>query len=597
MANETEDNKSNSSSNKLIKILVFVFAAVILLLGVIIYHLLYTNQEKKGINQKPLRAIIGIDVGSTKSCYGIILEPFDYSEEIIGKSIQSQIIIHKDSKYGLFIGERAETEFMNNPKNPNNLYFTMFKRNLDPKINRNLVASDYPGDEMELEIILKEFLRILKQEEIENNQAFSNLDIIHEIKYIIALPPLWDIKGKKLMENAAKRIGMVNLEVVLEPEAASLAIFNEDNPKIKNLTFPGSKFLIVDAGGYTVDFSANKILENNNLEQLMIPSSIVNGSSLLNDKIFELVKKVIGEEKVKKTDYSYIKKILNRIEVIKKEINEITDKSDDPKNIALDVSELNLTCGTTGYIFSRSIKECDFEIDGKNLTLSNGKIFIPKKYIYDMILDVSKNIIHYVNSILAKIGSVDLIIFTGGFSQNVIFRNTIKKYTESVADVIFMNKPQESVMKGAALFGLSPTQISRRIVPISIWIESYEIKQETDTTCEEEYFDEQKNQTRCQKYIQFVKRKQSVETNQNITYTIHPFNERIIIYYNYENEITEENRHELGIIDIPYSELPLNNRNLKMHMKFSNYINVTIIDEDENQESSVLLSYPVNKFI
>ena len=77
------------------------------------------------------------------------------------------------------------------------------------------------------------------------------------------------------MADQAKKAGMVNIEIVLEPEAASLAIFNEDNPIIEKFKKINKTFLIVDAGGYTVDFSANKILENNNLEQLIIPTSIV----------------------------------------------------------------------------------------------------------------------------------------------------------------------------------------------------------------------------------------------------------------------------------------------------------------------------------
>ena len=34
------------------------------------------------------------------------------------------------------------------------------------------------------------------------------------------------------MQEQAKNAGMVNLDVVLEPEAASLAIFYEDSPTI-----------------------------------------------------------------------------------------------------------------------------------------------------------------------------------------------------------------------------------------------------------------------------------------------------------------------------------------------------------------------------
>ena len=116
-----------------------------------------------------------------------------------------------------------------------------------------------------------------------------------------------------------------------------------------------------------------------------------------------------------------------------------------------------------------------------------------------------------------------------------------------------------------------------------------------ENACENEFIDENK-ETRCQTYIKFATERESIKINETKEFSIHPLNERIIIYYNYEDEITNENKLELGYIDSPLSELPLINRNLKVTMKFSNYINVTIIDETENKENSVLLSYPINKF-
>ena len=74
----------------------------------------------------------------------------------------------------------------------------------------------------------------------------------------------------------------------------------------------------MDAGGYTVDFSANKILENNTLEQLIVPISIVKGSSILNDKIFDFVKMSLGEDKINNADFTIRKRILNDIEDQKK---------------------------------------------------------------------------------------------------------------------------------------------------------------------------------------------------------------------------------------------------------------------------------------
>ena len=233
-------------------------------------------------------SIVGIDFGSTSSGYSIILDPHYDSKSIdINEIVSSQIIIHKLSQDGLFIGEDTSKYFNNNP---DYLYFTLFKRYLNPKNHKHMVFSDFPGDKIELYIVLKEFLRKLKQKIEENNKRIESYKIT-EIKWIITVPPLWDIKGKKLMEMAAKKVGMINLDILLEPEATSIAIFNEDNQNIKKYIHPGKKFLIVDAGGYTVDFSANKILEDNNLEQLMIPISIVNGSSIFNDKKFQIVEK------------------------------------------------------------------------------------------------------------------------------------------------------------------------------------------------------------------------------------------------------------------------------------------------------------------
>ena len=571
----------------------FIFLLISIIIGLVIkLYPFSSNDEKKDEHQ--IKAIIGIDIGSTTSGFNMIVKPYENPTVVESDLVESQIIINKHSKDGLFIGSDAYNNFKGEPNNKNNLYFTLFKRNLDPKINKNMVASDYPGDEIEIEIIIKEFLRKLKQK-IEDNNDFINNANVSDIKWIITVPPLWDLKGKKLMQDAAKKAGMVNLEIVLEPEAASLAIFNEENPKIKKYIQPGKKFLIVDAGGYTVDFSANKILENNNLEQLMIPTSIVKGSSMLNEKIFELVKKFIGEEKINKTDYSIIKDMLIKIEEIKKQVNNNTASS-----FGLNIAYFNITCPNQkkGWFNSKQ-KECEKEIDGIKLSYSDKMLFIPREFIYNITLETSKTIINHVNFVLSKIGEVDLIIYTGGFSNNELFQKIIEKYKEgNRAKTFFLKDPQKTVQKGAALFGLNSTQIIQRIIPISIWIESYEKKNENSTeenACENEFIDENK-ETRCQTYIKFATERESIKINETKEFSIHPLNERIIIYYNYEDEITNENKLELGYIDSPLSELPLINRNLKVTMKFSNYINVTIIDETENKENSVLLSYPINKF-
>ena len=68
------------------------------------------------------------------------------------------------------------------------------------------------------------------------------------------------------MRELAIKAEMNDVEIALEPEVASLAIFHDKNID-KDLFKPQNTFLIVDMGGLTVDFTAMKILdENHNLE-------------------------------------------------------------------------------------------------------------------------------------------------------------------------------------------------------------------------------------------------------------------------------------------------------------------------------------------
>ena len=57
-------------------------------------------------------------------------------------------------------------------------------------------------------------------------------------------------------------------------------------------------------------------------------------------------------------------------------------------------------------------------------------LFIPREFIYNITLETSKTIINHVNFVLSKIGEVDLIIYTGGFSNNELFQKIIEKYKE-----------------------------------------------------------------------------------------------------------------------------------------------------------------------
>jgi molecular chaperone DnaK (HSP70) len=212
-------------------------------------------------------------------------------------------------------------------------------------------ASIPVGKQLENDIVITEYLRLLK-DYIINNEEKINYTNIKDVKWVLTVPPLWDDNSKNKMKELAMKADMSNVEIALEPEVDSLAIFYDKNIK-KEILKQGTSFLMVDMGGYTVDFTAMKILdENKNLEQLLQPVSFAFGSNLINEKIIEIIEKAYSKEKlekVKKTNYKLWEKTLDEIEEKKKQIN-----NNEAKNFRININ-FNEGKSMVGSIFAHLI--------------------------------------------------------------------------------------------------------------------------------------------------------------------------------------------------------------------------------------------------
>jgi molecular chaperone DnaK (HSP70) len=107
------------------------------------------------------------------------------------------------------------------------------------------------------------------------------------------VPAIWEDKAKSFMREAAILAGLVktddpeNLLLVLEPEAASrFCQFRFEASTDSFKMPPGTQYMIVDAGGGTVDITAHRILSDGNLAEL-IPASGGNWGGNEVNKLFE----------------------------------------------------------------------------------------------------------------------------------------------------------------------------------------------------------------------------------------------------------------------------------------------------------------------
>ena len=227
--NSNENKNSNCTCNWIL------FSLLIIIIAVLSPFIIkfFNKIEKK-------MTIIGIDFGSTFSGYSILLNgQIDFYDDKLNEMISSEMIMDEYSKKALFIGNEAHNFPKNKIEPQEKLYFSQFKRNLEPKNQYDYkyylksIESNIPKNKtVKLENVIKEYLELLR-EHIQKERRMKDISI-KNIKWIITVPPLWDEKGKKFMEEMAIKAGMINAEIALEPEAASLAIFHDKNIK-KNI--------------------------------------------------------------------------------------------------------------------------------------------------------------------------------------------------------------------------------------------------------------------------------------------------------------------------------------------------------------------------
>ena len=121
---------------------------------------------------------------------------------------------------------------------------------------------------------------------------------------------------------------MIDSEIILQQEAASLSILYDENIDKKHLS-KNKAYIVVNAGFSSVDICVNKIIDDKkNIKQLIQPMSFRYGSNTINEKIINVIESVYDKKKideVRKKNYDDWQKTLDDIELKKNEINETTN--------------------------------------------------------------------------------------------------------------------------------------------------------------------------------------------------------------------------------------------------------------------------------
>ena len=143
------------------------------------------------------------------------------------------------------------------------------------------------------DVALEYLRKVEEDEDININTA--------NIEWIITIPVIWSHKAVKKMREWIKAAQLIQddnqCRIEYEPDCAALAIYHKLIKDDTNNFHDGDTYILVDAGGGTVDITCYKIyLSKCEVEEIASPTGGILGGCYIDDKYIELLENIFSKE-------------------------------------------------------------------------------------------------------------------------------------------------------------------------------------------------------------------------------------------------------------------------------------------------------------
>lgn len=596
-----------------------------------------SDSENTDMDVDPeFEVVAAIDFGTTYSGYAYSMTD-DYKKDklnissatwksatMISPKTPTSVLLDSDKALVAF-GYDAESEYtLLAEKNEHEdfYYFRRFKMELfneirDSKLTLKTTIRDINNKRLPAIDVFAHAIGYLQKHLLDhlNNRG---MEIIHQhkIHWVLTIPAIWDDPAKQFMREAAKRanIPSENLTMALEPEAASiyckhLSLEQGQDQKGFSVFQEGSRYLVLDAGGGTVDITIHEIQKDGRIRELELASGGPWGGTYVDKAFYKVLSEILGSkefETYKREHALDVMEIYREFELQKRFLESECEQGEQKtpsRNITIKMPvTLKNYCK---QIHHKDIQVVTSEAScGEGLTWNLDKLRISSKRLSDMFSEVCDDIVKHITKLLesSKVKGTKTILMVGGFSESQFLEGKIRSSFPDM-DVVVPKEAGLAVLKGAVLFGHEPNEISVRVARLTYGV----------CTCEE--FDKVKelhprtkpklmnNKYYCEnifsKHVQKGDVLEKEETQEGRPYVpLHPGQKSIIfnIYTSTEDNpkfIDDDGCKYLGTLEVDLSKLNYGSRK-SVRVKFifgGTEIKVVGKIEDTNEEVEVNFNF------
>jgi hypothetical protein len=283
-----------------------------------------------------------------------------------------------------------------------------------------------------------------------------------EILWCLTVPAIWTDADKAYMRSAAVLAGLVSeseadrerLLPVLEPEAAALHC----QEKAKVDLPAGTRFVVVDCGGGTIDITAHVIGSNGDLSELTPGTGGPYGSTYVDGAFLDYVRELWGPECF---DWLHTEHPVEFLELL----------------ASWERAKCSYEPGTTrGGVFlplsfkvGSAIEDRFPHVLERMAELQDGYddvIVLSGERMEGLLRHVLDGLAAKVEELFSRLGArgCDYLFLVGGFSRSPSLQRLIReRFGPRVSrEILLPPDPGSAIVEGAVSFGLDPTRIRGR---------------------------------------------------------------------------------------------------------------------------------------
>ncbi|XP_052284848.1 heat shock 70 kDa protein 12A-like isoform X2 [Dreissena polymorpha] len=405
------------------------------------------------------------------------------ADQFMSNKAPTCVLIRSDGKTVDAFGYEAEDKYAKlSQKNEHKdwYYFKHFKMKLfeSEGLKTNDMLEDATGKPLSALTVFSLTIKYLHDDlykTLENGTGGSIFKA--DINWVLTVPAIWSDMAKQFMRRAAREAGIEtgHLTIALEPEVAS--IFCRHSKMMRTATsssvdismFPsGTRYLVCDAGGGTVDITVHEITSDMRLKEIEKASGGAWGGTQVNLEFERLIDTIAGCSVVNALKEEFMDDYLDLMATFELKKREFKDSSEVLLRYPSSLKKLvkKLTDSSLEEQIEKSIYK------GK-ISRNRDKLSIEYNVMASLFESTINNIIEHLSTLICNHADRQIghIVMVGGFSESPLLQRRIKEAFRG-QHIIIPAEASLAVLKGAVIFGHNKQSIVSRIARFTYGISS-----------------------------------------------------------------------------------------------------------------------------